>query len=80
VLAAHLLWQMWTETAADEHFWKAILILDSALKKSPANYHLKFLLIKFFNQAGDIRACLPRVARWFIFKQKIPIWVSFGGP
>jgi hypothetical protein len=21
-----------------------------------------------------------RVARWFIFKQKIPIWVNFGGP
>jgi hypothetical protein len=23
---------------------------------------------------------LTRVARWFIFKPKIPIWVSFGGP
>jgi hypothetical protein len=21
-----------------------------------------------------------RVARWYIFKQKIPIWVNFGGP
>jgi hypothetical protein len=21
-----------------------------------------------------------RVARWFIFKPKIPIWVYFGGP
>jgi hypothetical protein len=21
-----------------------------------------------------------RVARWFIFKPKIPIWVNFGGP
>jgi hypothetical protein len=21
-----------------------------------------------------------RVARWFIFKAKIPIWVNFGGP
>jgi hypothetical protein len=21
-----------------------------------------------------------RVARWFIFKPKIPIWVKFGGP
>jgi hypothetical protein len=21
-----------------------------------------------------------RVARWFIFKQKNPIWVTFGGP
>jgi hypothetical protein len=31
VLAAHLLWQMWTETAADEHFWKAVVILVSIL-------------------------------------------------
>jgi hypothetical protein len=23
---------------------------------------------------------LTRVARWFIFKPKIPIWVTFGGP
>jgi hypothetical protein len=21
-----------------------------------------------------------RVARWFIFKRKIPMWVNFGGP
>jgi hypothetical protein len=21
-----------------------------------------------------------RVARWFVFKPKIPIWVNFGGP
>jgi hypothetical protein len=21
-----------------------------------------------------------RVARWFIFKPKIPIWINFGGP
>jgi hypothetical protein len=21
-----------------------------------------------------------RVARWFLFKPKIPIWVNFGGP
>jgi hypothetical protein len=21
-----------------------------------------------------------RVARWFLFKKKIPIWVNFGGP
>jgi hypothetical protein len=23
---------------------------------------------------------LGRVARWYIFKPKIPIWVNFGGP
>jgi hypothetical protein len=23
---------------------------------------------------------LYRVARWFVFKPKLPIWVNFGGP
>jgi hypothetical protein len=23
---------------------------------------------------------LDRVARWFVFEPKIPIWVNFGGP
>jgi hypothetical protein len=23
---------------------------------------------------------LSRVARWFVFKPKIPIWINFGGP
>jgi N-terminal acetyltransferase B complex non-catalytic subunit len=52
MLAAHLLWQMWVDSAEDKFFWKAVVILQSALKKSPANYHFRFLLIKFFNQAG----------------------------
>ena len=64
VLAGQLLWQMWTSSSSsssspssanDKHFWKAVLILQAALKKSPANYHLRFLLIKFFNQAGKSR-------------------------
>jgi hypothetical protein len=25
-------------------------------------------------------ACASRVARWFVFKPKILIWVNFGGP
>jgi hypothetical protein len=25
-------------------------------------------------------AVANRVARWFVFKPKIPIWVNFGGP
>jgi hypothetical protein len=27
----------------------------------------------FFRQVGN------KVARWFIFKPKIPIWINFGG-
>jgi hypothetical protein len=26
------------------------------------------------------RLSSSRVARWFLFKPKIPIWVNFGGP
>jgi hypothetical protein len=26
------------------------------------------------------RLKMIRVARWFVFKPKIPIWVNFGGP
>jgi hypothetical protein len=26
------------------------------------------------------RAHTGRVARWFVFKPKIPIWINFGGP
>jgi hypothetical protein len=31
------------------------------------------------NFAWKIRV-FGRVARWFVFKQKIPIWVNFGRP
>ena len=53
LLSAHLLWQLWTETLEDKYFWKAVVFLQSALKKSPANYHFRFMLIKFFNQSGE---------------------------
>jgi hypothetical protein len=26
------------------------------------------------------KSLMPRLARWFIFKPKIPTWVNFGGP
>ena len=54
MLAVHLLWQLWTETLDEKYFWKAVVYLQSALKKSPSNYHFRFLLIKFFNQSGKL--------------------------
>jgi hypothetical protein len=38
----------------------------------------------FKMKAGAVKICRSesvrsRVARWFIFKHKIPIWVNFGG-
>jgi hypothetical protein len=29
---------------------------------------------------GFIALAADRVARWFVFKPKIPIWENFGGP
>jgi hypothetical protein len=54
MLAVHLLWQLWTDTLNEKYFWKGVVYLQSALKKSPSNYHFRFLLIKFFNQSGKL--------------------------
>lgn len=54
VLEAQILWQLWTASKKDVYFWKAVVMLEFALKLSPANYHFRFLLIKFYNQAGKI--------------------------
>jgi hypothetical protein len=37
----------------------------------------------FWTQAQNLANCKrisTGVARWFVFKPKIPIWVNFGGP
>ncbi len=52
VLAAHLLWEMWVETREDRYFWKAVLQLEYARKLSRTNFHVMFLLVKFYNQIG----------------------------
>jgi hypothetical protein len=31
-------------------------------------------------QMSAVREVVDRVARWFVSKPKIPIWVNFGGP
>jgi hypothetical protein len=33
-----------------------------------------------FRKANPLFPFESRVARWFIFKPKIPIWIEFGGP
>jgi thiol-disulfide isomerase/thioredoxin len=33
--------------------------------------------LEYFAALGQV---LIRVARWFILKPKVPIWVNFGGP
>jgi hypothetical protein len=38
------------------------------------------VVVAFFLKNGRFAGNLSRVARWFVFKPKIPIWVNFGGP
>lgn len=52
ILASHLLWDRWTESSNDDYFWKAVVLLEYALKLSPANYQIRLVLIKFYNQVG----------------------------
>ena len=52
ILATQTLWQLWMETSEDKYFWKAIVLLELVLRKSPHNYHARFLLLRFYNQIG----------------------------
>ena len=52
LLAGHLLWDLWIETTDDKFFWKAVVFLKYVLTLSPANYSVRFILIKFFNHIG----------------------------
>ena len=57
ILAAHILWELWTDESSsdenrDKYFWKAVVLLEYNLKLSPSNFNARFLLVKFYNQAG----------------------------
>ena len=56
MLACHILWEVWHQTAQDQHFWTATAQLYKAVTDSPASYNLRFLLIKFLNQIGAVGA------------------------
>jgi hypothetical protein len=45
-----------------------------ALKKRTSCWHASFTVNGPFFRAGSW------VAKWFVFKPKMPIWVNFGGP
>jgi hypothetical protein len=42
-------------------------------------FYIKDLSKRYKNVALNLKSW-GRVARWHIFKPKIPIWVNFGGP
>ena len=72
ILAAHILWELWVDPDAaarrgdssgaaaehDKYFWKAVVLLEYTLKLSPSNFNARFLLVKFYNQAGKSSVCL----------------------
>ena len=46
VMAGHVLWDLWHSTRLDKYFYMATVFLENALKLSPSNWQLKFLLIR----------------------------------
>ncbi|XP_040566577.1 N-alpha-acetyltransferase 25, NatB auxiliary subunit [Lepeophtheirus salmonis] len=58
VISCHLLWDMWVENRNDRFFRMAVRILESTLHRSPSNFHLRLLLVKFYNQAGAVGCSL----------------------
>ncbi len=62
VIAAHVLWQLWTESGSDVYFWRAVVPMEFALRLSKPNYHIRFMLIKFYNHAGRTTLSLSQDA------------------
>jgi hypothetical protein len=55
--------------------------LDIALDEGRKKYCFAMLKKCQANGNGVKRHCgQSRVARWFVFKPKIPIWINFGRP
>jgi len=52
VLAAHLLWDLWSTTGSSKHFLRATTILQMGVASSPSNWQMKLLLIRLYNSAG----------------------------
>ncbi|XP_058795847.1 N-alpha-acetyltransferase 25, NatB auxiliary subunit isoform X2 [Phymastichus coffea] len=52
LLATHVLHQLWYETSEASWLYKAIFLLEKGLISSPANFHIKVLLIRTYLEAG----------------------------
>ena len=50
VLAAHLLWDLWSTTGSSKHFLRATTILQMGVTSSPSNWQMKLLLIRLYNR------------------------------
>ncbi|KAJ8681185.1 hypothetical protein QAD02_016972 [Eretmocerus hayati] len=52
LLAAHISHQLWHESQDASWLYKAMMILERGLLSSPANFHIKILLIRTYLEAG----------------------------
>ncbi|XP_067015410.2 N-alpha-acetyltransferase 25, NatB auxiliary subunit [Anabrus simplex] len=52
LLMAHLLYDVWRETKSSTYLRQAVTILELALARSPSNFHIKLLLVRFYSLLG----------------------------
>ncbi|XP_053986052.1 N-alpha-acetyltransferase 25, NatB auxiliary subunit [Hylaeus anthracinus] len=52
LLATHLLHELWYSTSDASYLYRAMAILERGLVSSPANFHLKILLVRIYLEAG----------------------------
>ncbi|KAF6206659.1 hypothetical protein GE061_017895 [Apolygus lucorum] len=52
LIAAHSLFELWTDTEESNYLFEAIVLCEYALSQSPFNSQLKILLLKFYHLLG----------------------------
>ena len=56
LLATHLLHELWYNTSEAFHLYRAMALLERGLLSSPANFHIKILLVRIYLEAGLVGA------------------------
>ncbi|KAG7208761.1 hypothetical protein KM043_014956 [Ampulex compressa] len=56
LLATHLLHQLWCDTNEASYLYGAMALLERGLLSSPANFHIKILLVRTYLEAGLVGA------------------------
>ncbi|CAK9820354.1 N-alpha-acetyltransferase 25, NatB auxiliary subunit [Anthophora plagiata] len=56
LLATHLLHELWCNTNDAVYLYRAMALLERGLLSSPANFHIKILLIRIYLEAGLVGA------------------------
>ncbi|EFN87304.1 N-alpha-acetyltransferase 25, NatB auxiliary subunit [Harpegnathos saltator] len=56
LLASHLLHQLWVDTSDASFLYRAISLLERSLLSSPANFHVKILLVRMYLEVGLVVA------------------------